>query len=144
MGDWSWLSMLVVVLAVAMVVSWFFRRWWLARQPGAFDCDLFGKQPGDWAMGVARLRGSSFEWFSSFSLKPWPTLRLSRVRATASHDTTAEPSMLHLGQDMWIVGIESAAAQQSYTFAVKRESAMALLSWFEAAPPGSCYDDLEL
>jgi len=65
-----------------------FRRRWLTRDGGTFDCSLqlAEKEHGrGWALGLARYVGDDLQWFRVFSLAWWPKLVVNRPSARRHH-----------------------------------------------------------
>lgn len=137
-------EVLIAVLLVVVIVPvvWLTaRRRWLSRQGGMFDCAvrLGHSTPGTgWVLGVARYRAESLQWFRALGLSFRPGLTFDRagVRAGAQRTPTpVEAVVLFDGQRI----VELLSERGSWELAMAPDSLTGLLSWLEAAPPGTAY-----
>jgi hypothetical protein len=134
---------LAVLVCIGMLALLAGRRRWLAREGGTFECSvrLRTTTPGaGWVLGVARYNAEQLEWFRFFSYSTRPRRRFRRgnVRVVNSREPDpVEAVALYAGQR--IVTLEQPAqGQHRYSeLAMDPESLTGLMSWLEAAPPGS-------
>ena len=129
---------LLLVLAVALLLSLAGRRRWLARGGGTFECSLRLRSttPGaGWVLGVGRYSGGCLEWFRffSFSVRPRRTFPRGRVRVVDTRDPDAIEAVSLTGQSR-ILALE--VGPQTQELAMSEDSVVGLLAWLEAAPPG--------
>lgn len=134
-----WVGLALLLLVVVPLALLGLRRRWLGGMGGTFDCahQLYGREPGvGWSLGVARYRGEQFEWFRSFSLSLRPRLSLTRSRTHyVSRRPTAGTERVVLFQDSCVVTVCDDDGTV-YRLGMTTDSAMALISWLESAPPG--------
>lgn len=141
----GWIELLVIVAVLAAllllpVLYLYGRRRWLTGQGGVFDCAMQlkpGSAAGGWSLGWARYRGEEVQWFRAFSLALTPRERFRRARTTfVGSRRPAEGESIELYEDSVILRVQDRASDRERSLAMSRESAMALISWLEAAPPG--------
>ena len=137
----EWLLSILALLVLVPVVLLAARRRWLARLGGSFECSvrLHDTTPGSgWVLGVARYQGDRVEWFRSFSASFRPRLEFVRGQAHAGPQRvpTAIESVV-LFEDQRIV--ELTTPEGSWEVAMTADSLTGMLSWLEAAPPGTAY-----
>jgi Protein of unknown function (DUF2550) len=124
---------LVVALAIALGLL-AARRRWLARQGGTFECSvrLRDSTPSaGWALGVARYNGERLEWFRFFSYASRPRASFHRP------DTPVEALSLYAGQRVVQIRARTVEEIAEWELAMSPDSLTGLLSWLEAAPPGT-------
>jgi hypothetical protein len=142
LGITEWVALSLVVVLLVPVAFLGFRRRWLSRQGGLFDCSLrlSTKTPGaGWVLGVARYSGDNLEWFRAFSMALRPRLIFprSQARAGQQRDPDSIESVL-LFDEQRILRLELTDGA-SWELAMSVASLTGLLSWLESAPPGSRY-----
>jgi hypothetical protein len=128
-----------LALVVVVLAGFAFRRRFLQRRGGTFDCSvrLRDRVSGKgWVLGIARYSGDSVEWFRVFSFSPRPKRRFSRndlvVRARREPLTT-EAVGLYAGH----VVVECVRSDGTVVELAMAEDALTgFLAWLEAAPPG--------
>lgn len=141
-----WDELVTVMMALIVVVLLpigflYLRRRWLTGQGGVFDCAMLMSADGPdtgWSLGWARYRGEQLQWYRAFSLSVRPKIRLLRTATefdTTRAATTSEASVLY--DESIVVMVRDDAVHLDRALAMSRESAMAFISWLEAAPPGS-------
>lgn len=137
----EWLLAILALAILVPVVVLTLRRRWLSRLGGSFECSvrLHDTTPGSgWVLGVARYQGDRVEWFRSFSATFRPRLTFVRGVAQAGAQRTPTPiESVVLFEDQRIVGLTT--PEGSWEVAMTADSLTGLLSWLEAAPPGSSY-----
>lgn len=140
--------MIVLLALVLCVIVLAARRRWLARKGGTFECSLrlSVTTPGTgWVLGVARYSGEMLEWYRFFSYRFAPRKSFPRhqVRVLTSRAPDAvEAVSLYSGQQVVQLEERTAGLPQSNDFehwelAMSGDSLTGLMSWLEAAPPGS-------
>lgn len=119
------------------------RRRWIDRPGGTFECSLRinTATPGSgWALGVGRYSEGILEWFRFFSYSPRPRQLFPRagIRVLETRDPDAvEAVALNTDQRVVRVATLERAAAAEWELAMSPESLTGLLSWLEAAPPGT-------
>lgn len=136
-------ALVVVLLCMLPLVSLYMRRRWLTGQGGVFDCAYRREEgaPGSgWTLGLARYRGETLEWFRAFSfgLRPSLTFRRGVIVYNAQRPSNSVEAVV-LFDESRVVTLRDRITCHEYSLAMSPESVMALMSWFEAAPPGSHY-----
>ncbi|MFJ9556827.1 DUF2550 domain-containing protein [Nocardiopsis sp. NPDC101807] len=148
-AQWVFFALLFVFLAVVLAVT--VRRWVLVQRGGAVECYL--RTPGgrgrrgSWRIGFGRYGTENLGWFPIFSLRPRPTVFLSRRglvvvgrRVPSGEDTE------HLPADVTVVRIGWAAEDGSeprdavYEIAMSESALTGFLSWLESMPPGTQWE----
>ncbi len=131
--------LLVIIALMLPLVGLALRRRWLGRNGGTFECSLRLRTttPGTgWVLGVARYSGEDFEWFRVFSSSYRPRMTFHRggmAVLETRHPDPVESVSLYAGQR--IVRFE--AGDVLWDLAMSGDSVTGLLSWLEAAPPGT-------
>ncbi len=134
--DAAWLFAAFLMILVLAAVGIAARRYLLERGGGTVECGL--REPGgSWRLGVASYQREELNWFGVFgvSMRPeavFPRRDLSVV--SRRMPTDAEASIL--GPGMIVVEFSFGDAG-SVELALGESALTGLLSWLEAAPPGS-------
>jgi len=134
--DAAWLFAAFLMILVLAAVGIAARRYLLERGGGTVECGL--REPGgSWRLGVASYQREELNWFGVFgiSMRPeavFPRRDLSVV--SRRMPTDAEASIL--GPGMIVVEF-SFGDVGSVELALGESALTGLLSWLEAAPPGS-------
>jgi hypothetical protein len=134
--DAAWLFaafLMILVLAAAGIAA---RRYLLERGGGTVECGL-RQSGGSWRLGVASYQREDLCWFGVFgvSMRPeevFPRRDLAVV--SRRMPTDAEASIL--GPGMIVVEC-SFGEGGAVELALGESTLTGLLSWLEAAPPGS-------
>jgi hypothetical protein len=134
--DAAWLFaafLMILVLAAAGIAA---RRYLLERGGGTVECGL--RQPGgSWRLGVASYQREELCWFGVFgvSMRPEEVFRRRDLTVVSRRmPTDAEASILGPG----MIVVECSFGERGPVELALGESALTgLLSWLEAAPPGS-------
>jgi hypothetical protein len=143
---WLGLVETVVALVVLLLLSLgllALRSRWLARQGGTFECSvrLRTTTPGaGWALGMARYNGEMLEWFRFFSyaFRPRASFHRSQTRVADNREPDAvEAVSLYAGQRIVTLAAGPAERPRDWELAMSPDSLTGLLSWLEAAPPGT-------
>ncbi len=129
--DAAWLFavfLVILVLAAAIIAA---RRFLLERGGGTVECGL-RKENGSWRLGVASYQREELCWYGVFGVSLRPDETFSRRDLTVvSRRLPSEAEAATLGPGMIVVEcklVELAIGEAALT---------GLLSWLEAAPPGS-------
>lgn len=154
---WVFAAFLVIlVLAAAGIAA---RRFLLDRGGGTVECGL-RKENGSWRLGVARYRGEELRWYGIFGLSVRPDEVLprrdlelvSRRLPTEAEAASLGPGMIvvecRLGEDISQFGTVASGSEAgpapgsvvTVELALGESALTGLLSWLEAAPPGSHLD----
>lgn len=142
----GWLGTLIVVVCLLVVcyLLWIFlRRMRLSSRGGLFDCGI--RKPGSqtWRAGLARYSGEKFEWYLLWRIGPGPSRVFVRSECEVSGFRPTNDKESRLGYAFSrILSVrvrergERGAPTTEWELALNEGSAMGLLSWLEAAPPG--------
>jgi Protein of unknown function (DUF2550) len=146
--DAAWLFAVFLIVLVLAAVGIAARRYLLERRDGTVECGL--RQPGgSWRLGVASYQREELCWFGVFGVSMRPEEVFSRrdlVVVSRRMPTDAEASIL--GRGMIVVecrfgeeGLAPSGAPRgragTVELALSESAVPGLLSWLEAAPPGS-------
>lgn len=138
---WWWAVDLVLVgiaLGIVLLAVLVLRRRYLARSLGAFDLSINRRSEvaaQGWTLGLAVYRGSTLEWYRTFSLRLRPTHRFSRDAMVVDgrrDPVGAEVHAIHDGHVVVATTNETSVRQLALTPA----ALTGLLAWLEASPPG--------
>lgn len=136
-----WIALALVLVVVLPLITLYVRRRWIAYSHSAFDCALrfpARKVGAGWVLGLARYRGDRLEWFRSISLSLQPATSFRRGETLYRHRRQARGvEALELFDDSCVVTVADARSGDERNLAMDNESALALVSWLESAPPGS-------
>jgi Protein of unknown function (DUF2550) len=146
--DAAWLFaafLIVVVLAAAGIAA---RRYLLERGGGTVECGL--RQPGgSWRLGLASYQREELCWYGVFRISMRPEEVFGRrdlIVVSRRMPADAEASILGPGMIVveCVLGEEGLMASGAppgragtVELAVSESALTGLLSWLEAAPPGS-------
>ena len=131
---WLFAGFLALIVLAAAVLT--IRRFLLERGGGTVECGL--RQPGgSWRLGVASYQREELCWFGVFgvSMRPEEVFRRRDLAVVSRRmPTDAEASILGPG----MIVVECSFGEGGPVELALAESALTgLLSWLEAAPPGS-------
>jgi Protein of unknown function (DUF2550) len=144
--DAAWLFAAFLVVAVLFAAGIAARRFLLERGGGTVECGL-RKGSGSWRLGLASYQREELCWFGALgiSMRPdevFPRRDLTVVSRRLPTDAEAAslgPGMIvvecRLGQDRGPGGTPGQGG--TVELALGKEAFTGLLSWLEAAPPGS-------
>ncbi|MFV0427973.1 MAG: DUF2550 domain-containing protein [Arachnia sp.] len=141
---WGWAVVAGVTLALlAPLIFLYLRRRWLTMLGGLFECayrlrdDVPG---GGWLLGMGRCRGETLEWFRAFSLSLRPARTFTRgvTRLVYQRETSGVDAVV-LYDETRILTLRNRLTSREDSIATDMDSALAIMAWFEAAPPGSHY-----
>jgi hypothetical protein len=134
----EWIAVGVLVL-LAILVSLFARRAWVARAGGTIKLNLrltTMVRGRGWSPGFARFDGDNLRWYRMFSLAIRPRRVLSRQGLVVqSRRDPSGPERLALPHD-WVI-LRCTAHRSPVEIAMARSTVTGFLSWLEAAPPGA-------
>jgi hypothetical protein len=137
--DAAWLFAAFLILLVLAAAGIAARRFLLERRGATVECGL--RTPGgSWRLGVASYQGDEFCWFRVFGLSMRAQRAFSRrdLAVVSRRPTTAaEVSILGPGR---IVAECQVSGGGPVDLALAEPALTGLLSWLEAAPPGSHLD----
>jgi hypothetical protein len=131
---WLFAAFLIVLVLVAAGIA--ARRFLLERGGGTVECGL-RKGTGPWRLGVASYQREELCWFGIFGFSMRPDQVFPRRDLTVvSRRLPSDAEAASLGPGMIVV--ECKLGEDSTVELAMGESALTgLLSWLEAAPPGS-------
>ena len=135
--DAAWLFaafLIILVLAAAGIAA---RRFLRERGGGTVECGQ--RQPeGSWRLGVASYQREELLWFGifGFSLRPHEVFP-RRDLTVASRRLPSDAEAAVLGPGMIVVECQLGEGSGSVELALGEAALTGLLSWLEAAPPGS-------
>jgi len=145
---WLFAALLLVLILVAVGIA--ARRFLLERGGGTVECGL-RKGGGPWRLGVASYQREELCWFSAFrvSMRPEETFPrhdltvVSRRLPNDAEEASLGPGMVvvecQLGDDPPADPSPAPPGERAATveLALAESALTGLLSWLEAAPPGS-------
>jgi hypothetical protein len=155
--DAAWLLAAVLVVLVLAAAAIAARRYLLERGGGTVEAGL-RKGNGPWRLGVAAYQSEELHWFGVFGLSMRPDEIFPRRDLTlVARRLPSEAETASLGPGMIVVqcqlgeGAPDSAAPDSTApdgtasdstveLALAESALTGLLSWLEAAPPGSHLD----
>ena len=128
--------LIILILAAAGIAA---RRFLLERGGGTVECGL-RKGSGSWRLGLASYQREELCWFGSFGLSMRPDEVFSRRDLTVvSRRLPSDAEAASLGPDRIVVECKFGEAG-TVELALGEAALTGLLSWLEAAPPGSHLD----
>ncbi len=147
--DAAWLLAVVLAVLVLAAAAIAARRFALERGGGTVEAGLRkGSRP--WRLGVASYQSEELHWFGVFGISMRPQEIFPRRDLTlVSRRLPSEAETASLGPGMIVVecqlGEGTAAAgrrdsDSTVELALAESALTGLLSWLEAAPPGSHLD----
>ena len=137
--DAAWLFaafLIILILAAAGIAA---RRFLLERGGGTVECGL-RKGSGSWRLGLASYQREELCWFGSFGLTMRPDEVFPRRDLTVvSRRLPSDAEAASLGPGRIVVECKFGEAG-TVELALGEAALTGLLSWLEAAPPGSHLD----
>ena len=152
--DAAWLFAAFLIILILAAVGIAARRFLLERGGGTVECGLRRGPNGPWRLGLASYQREELNWFGALGLTMRPDVVFPRRDLTVvSRRLPTEAEAASLGPGMVVV--ECRAGEDTGTFgpmaddvpgpglggtielALGEEALTGLLSWLEAAPPGS-------
>ena len=137
--DAAWLFAAFLIILILAAVGIAARRFLLERGGGTVECGLRRGPNGPWRLGVASYQREELNWFGALGLTMRPDVVFPRRDLTVvSRRLPTEAEAASLGPGMVVV--ECRVGEDtggSIELALGEEALTGLLSWLEAAPPGS-------
>jgi len=128
--------LIILILAAAGIAA---RRFLLERGGGTVECGL-RKGSGSWRLGLASYQREELCWFGSFGLSMRPDEVFPRRDLTVvSRRLPSDAEAASLGPGRIVVECKFGEAG-TVELALGEAALTGLLSWLEAAPPGSHLD----
>ena len=128
--------LIILILAAAGIAA---RRFLLERGGGTVECGL-RKGNGSWRLGLASYQREELCWFGSFGLSLRPDEVFPRRDLTVvSRRLPSDAEAASLGPGRIVVECRFGEAG-TVELALGEAALTGLLSWLEAAPPGSHLD----
>ena len=128
--------LIILILAAAGIAA---RRFLLERGGGTVECGL-RKGSGSWRLGLASYQREELCWFGSFGLTMRPDEVFPRRDLTVvSRRLPSDAEAASLGPGRIVVECRFGEAG-TVELALGEAALTGLLSWLEAAPPGSHLD----
>ncbi len=125
--------LIILILAAAGIAA---RRFLLERGGGTVECGL-RKGSGSWRLGLASYQREELCWFGSFGLSMRPDEVFPRRDLTVvSRRLPSDAEAASLGPGRIVVECKFGEAG-TVELALGEAALTGLLSWLEAAPPGS-------
>jgi hypothetical protein len=134
---WLFAAFLVVLILAAAGIA--LRRFLLERGGGTVECGL-RKGTGAWRLGVASYERDELHWFGVFGVSMRPDETFPRPELTVmSRRPPSDAEAASLGPGMIVVEFQLGGSNDGGTveLALAESALTGLLSWLEAAPPGS-------
>jgi hypothetical protein len=138
---WLFAAFLVILLVAAASIA--VRRYLLERGGGTVECGL-RRGAGSWRLGLASYQREELCWYGVFGISMRPSETFPRRDLTvASRREPSDVETASLGPGMIVVECElttpaaGPAATRTVELALGEAALTGLLSWLEAAPPGS-------
>ena len=137
--DAAWLFAAFLIILILAAVGIAARRFLLERGGGTVECGLRRGPNGPWRLGVASYQREELNWFGALGLTMRPDVVFPRRDLTVvSRRLPTEAEAASLGPGMVVV--ECRVGEDTggiIELALGEEALTGLLSWLEAAPPGS-------
>ena len=138
--DAAWLFAAVLIILILAAAGIAARRFLLERGGGTVECGL-RKARGSWRLGLASYQREELLWFGIFGLSLRPHEVFSRRDLTVvSRRLPSDAEAAVLGPGMIVVECQLGEDRGSVELALAEAALTGLLSWLEAAPPGSRFD----
>jgi len=145
--DAAWLFAALLVILILAAASIAARRFLLERGGGTVECGL-RKGSGSWRLGLASYQREELCWFGIFGLSMRPDEVFPRRDLTlVSRRLPTDAEAASLGPGMIVVECKlgedgsqlSPPGGETVELALGEAALTGLLSWLEAAPPGSTW-----
>ena len=137
--DAAWLFAAFLIILILAAVGIAARRFLLERGGGTVECGLRRGPNGSWRLGVASYQREELNWFGALGLTMRPDVVFPRRDLTVvSRRLPTEAEAASLGPGMVVVECKVGEdTGGTIELALGEEALTGLLSWLEAAPPGS-------
>lgn len=127
------LAVVVIILVGALTFVWVRRRVIAGDGRPVMLCALRDERSGRWRLGLARLGGDRFEWFSVVGPSLRPEVAWLRGQLELGIPEPLEDPIPGLSGP---VSVRGAAAGESREFAFVPAAYTAVRAWLESSPPG--------
>ena len=135
--DAAWLFAAFLIILVLGAVGIAARRFLLERGGGTVECGLRRSPDGSWRLGVASYQREELCWFGALGLTMRPDVVFPRRDLTVvSRRLPSDAEAASLGPGRIVVECKFGEAG-TVELALGEAALTGLLSWLEAAPPGS-------
>ena len=136
--DAAWLFAAFLIILILAAVGIAARRFLLERGGGTVECGLRRGPNGPWRLGVASYQREELNWFGALGLTMRPDVVFPRRDLiVVSRRLPTEAEAASLGPGMVVVECKVGEDTGTIELALGEEALTGLLSWLEAAPPGS-------
>jgi hypothetical protein len=136
--DAAWLFAAFLIILILAAVGIAARRFLLERGGGTVECGLRRGPNGPWRLGVASYQREELNWFGALGLTMRPDVVFPRRDLTVvSRRLPTDAEAASLGPGMVVVECKVGEDTGTIELALGEEALTGLLSWLEAAPPGS-------
>jgi len=136
--DAAWLFAAFLIILILAAVGIAARRFLLERGGGTVECGLRRSPNGPWRLGVASYQLEELNWFGALGLTMRPDVVFPRRDLTVvSRRLPTDAEAASLGPGMVVVECKVGEDTGTIELALGEEALTGLLSWLEAAPPGS-------
>jgi hypothetical protein len=136
--DAAWLFAAFLIILILAAVGIAARRFLLERGGGTVECGLRRGPNGPWRLGVASYQREELNWFGALGLTLRPDVVFPRRDLTVvSRRLPTDAEAASLGPGMVVVECKVGEDTGTIELALGEEALTGLLSWLEAAPPGS-------
>lgn len=138
---WLWavdLVLVAIALSAVLLAVLVVRRRYLARSLGAFDLSVNKRAEASaqgWTLGLGVYRGSTLEWYRTFSLRLRPAYRFSRDEMVVDGRRDPVGAEVHAVHDGHVV-VAARTPTPVRQLALTPAALTGLLAWLEASPPG--------
>ena len=139
--DAAWLFAAFLIILILAAVGIAARRFLLERGGGTVECGLRRGPNRPWRLGVASYQREELNWFGALGLTMRPDVVFPRRDLTVvSRRLPTDAEAASLGPGMIVVECKVGEDTGTIELALGEEALTGLLSWLEAAPPGSHLD----
>jgi hypothetical protein len=136
--DAAWLFAAFLVILTLAAIGIAARRFLLERGGGTVECGLRRGPNGPWRLGLASYQREELNWFGALGLTMRPDVVFPRRDLTVvSRRLPTDAEAASLGPGMVVVECKVGEDTGTIELALGEEALTGLLSWLEAAPPGS-------
>jgi Protein of unknown function (DUF2550) len=136
--DAAWLFAAFLIILILAAVGIAARRFLLERGGGTVECGLRRGPNGPWRLGLASYQREELNWFGALGLTMRPDVVFPRRDLTVvSRRLPTDAEAASLGPGMIVVECKVGEDTGTIELALGEEALTGLLSWLEAAPPGS-------
>ena len=135
--DAAWLFAAFLIVLILAAVGIAARRFLLERGGGTVECGL-RRQNGPWRLGLASYQREELCWFGALGISMRPDVVFPRRDLTVvARRLPTDAEAASLGPGMIVVECRLGENSRTVELAMGEAALTGLLSWLEAAPPGS-------